>query len=675
MKSAVFSFSTDAKLMPKHRNLCLRNGIFYFRQMVGGKRIYKSLKTDDPYLARHLLNRILLSRSSPFSHTLSLNNSRFAMFNVDFCKINTLPFDEKNVVLKSSKKTHKLKEENMNPNTNATNATVIINGHKIMDIWNNVVKHNFGRANDLKTATERLQRAVDCLGVETIEKLFEEPALLDNMYSGLACYVIPNGRYAGCCLSKGTIKDTVGYLKQVIDVSVLNKWVTEDMCVSKRLALKKYVYANWNFCAKKERVALSEQELKQLFVALRKLKDRDFDLIDEAIAKKRGDVLLLRDIKNNPDIIFYVTLLALFTGARANAVSTLRHKDIDIRNKTVSFGIDEKLVKNGDVREKCKRLKNQDATRVLPVAQIIEELGFFVFLSAQRVKNGVDAFIFEDAVANKNGIGYRIPNISEAVNEFLKILGFKANVGGGELLDMHSFKKSFYTYNSSGSNNFPRNLLEIFGGNKPSVNAISVQHYIKPRHERTPSIFENIANRITFPYIEFLFGGVLPQHLSHLDYFAGKTNATTGVNSVVGSKKDEDASKDNQFIFDMLGFRLPDDYKQETENALDYADSISDDADVVRATIAQKYKNLSDSELISRLFRCDEIFTSCTGENKTIWHTPMATARLASIEWGKLYIAYNERYKKNPHIYDLYERACDTINPSRFESRHHSPIQ
>ena len=198
MKSAVFSFSTDANLIPKHRNLCQRNGIFYFRKMVGGKRIYKSLKTDDPYLARHLLNRILLAWSSPSSHTVSLNKTRFAMFNVDFCKINTLPFDEKNVVLKSSKKTHKLKEENMNPNTNATNATVIINGHKIMDIWNNVVKHNFGRANDLKTATERLQRAVDCLGVETIEKLFEEPALLDNMYSGLACYVIPNGRYAGC---------------------------------------------------------------------------------------------------------------------------------------------------------------------------------------------------------------------------------------------------------------------------------------------------------------------------------------------------------------------------------------------------------------------------------------------------------------------------------------------
>lgn len=45
--------------MPVCRNLCVRNGVYYYRQQVHGKRIYKSLHTSDPYIAIFLLRQIL----------------------------------------------------------------------------------------------------------------------------------------------------------------------------------------------------------------------------------------------------------------------------------------------------------------------------------------------------------------------------------------------------------------------------------------------------------------------------------------------------------------------------------------------------------------------------------------------------------------------------------------
>lgn len=50
MRSFLFSRNFDTTLMPVCRNLCTRNGVYYYRQQVHGKRIYKSLHTSDPYV-------------------------------------------------------------------------------------------------------------------------------------------------------------------------------------------------------------------------------------------------------------------------------------------------------------------------------------------------------------------------------------------------------------------------------------------------------------------------------------------------------------------------------------------------------------------------------------------------------------------------------------------------
>ena len=65
MKTALFLSNFDTTftsndLAPTYtRNLCLCNGVFYFRCMVNGKRYLWSLHTSDPDLARFLVRQIL----------------------------------------------------------------------------------------------------------------------------------------------------------------------------------------------------------------------------------------------------------------------------------------------------------------------------------------------------------------------------------------------------------------------------------------------------------------------------------------------------------------------------------------------------------------------------------------------------------------------------------------
>ena len=65
MKTALFLSNFDTTFTSKNlaptytRNLCLRNGVFYFRRMVNGKRYLRSLHTSDPDLPRFLVRQIL----------------------------------------------------------------------------------------------------------------------------------------------------------------------------------------------------------------------------------------------------------------------------------------------------------------------------------------------------------------------------------------------------------------------------------------------------------------------------------------------------------------------------------------------------------------------------------------------------------------------------------------
>lgn len=65
MKTALFlsdfdtNFTSNELASTYAKNLCVRNGIFYLRRMVKGKRYLRSLHTSDPDLARYLVRQIL----------------------------------------------------------------------------------------------------------------------------------------------------------------------------------------------------------------------------------------------------------------------------------------------------------------------------------------------------------------------------------------------------------------------------------------------------------------------------------------------------------------------------------------------------------------------------------------------------------------------------------------
>lgn len=59
MQTIFFTNDFDTTFTPNIKNLCKRNGVFYYRKQVGGKRVLKSLKTDDVFLAVHRLRQAL----------------------------------------------------------------------------------------------------------------------------------------------------------------------------------------------------------------------------------------------------------------------------------------------------------------------------------------------------------------------------------------------------------------------------------------------------------------------------------------------------------------------------------------------------------------------------------------------------------------------------------------
>lgn len=508
MKSVAFSFPCDAKMIPPVRNLSLRNGVFYFRCMINGKRIYRSLNTSDPYLARYLLKIALIEIKR-----VSWANCKDCFSKLDQSLVHT----EKLNALNEIKFVHSASCDGIN-NLGKKIITKEVEDmprkkkHEIMKVWNNEVKHKFQHARDYNTATLRLERAVSFMGIINVEDLEKQPQVLDIMFEKLSQYIQPKGKNKGLGLSKQVIRDTVNYIKQVVEKAEEKQYIHKTNEIYRKLSLKKYVYANWEFKAAIKREAVAEDDFKIIFEALYKLHKHDLSFVEAAIQNKLAESKVLNRIIEHPDIIFYAVLIALFSGSRANATITLRHSDIDIVKKTISIHKD----KNDKVgRDQYKALKTDVSERDLPIPEILVELGFLDYLSRHEQQFGTDAFIFEEAIVNQSGTGYRTKNINEAVNALWKILGIKPAKDSKEILDMHSLKTSFYSLNAEV---LSTNMLEALAGNAPSGKGQSAKTYTKLSMKRTKTQFVFSMNQIRFPHIEELFGGslMMPKHLRYL---------------------------------------------------------------------------------------------------------------------------------------------------------------
>lgn len=487
MQTIFFRDNFDTTFTPNIRNLCKRNGTYYYRKQVDGKRVLKSLKTDDVFLAVHRLRQALAVVSGQKEQ--SKNKTTDTIFQPTSEHTNTIQ-PEKTVAESKSVECNTKKK------------------HKMADIWDSI--YHGGQPLTQARAQSCVDRVIKFLGCKYIEDLDENPDLVYDMLDKFRKVRVKAGRSKGQTLGLKTIKEYIMHLRQIINYAEERDWIENAYKLKNRLTIRKIK----GFSQSTPREPLAEPDFEILFDALFRLLNGDTDFFDTHKLKSYQKQHLNRVIKH-PQAFVWVILICLFTGSRAGAATTIRHQDIDIENLTISICKNQSLVNRGDIREKCKRLKTTDSERKVPIADILVKLGFLDYLKEQRKKYGQNAFIFEEVIRNKNREGYRPHSINESVNILLAALKIKPVAASAKfLLDMHSLKESFYSHNDL---NISKDMLEAIAGNRPSGRGLSSRVYNKQSFSRLPTKMIAAVNQITYPHLGLLFGGKLPAELEHLN--------------------------------------------------------------------------------------------------------------------------------------------------------------
>jgi len=133
--------------------------------------------------------------------------------------------------------------------------------------------------------------------------------------------------------------------------------------------------------------------------------------------------------EKNPDI-FYACLIAMFTGARANAATTIQFDDIYTKDgiPCVEFR------KNHEI----KRLKNEASERIVPINPQLLDLGFLDYIKRnQKARKATGKeFVFEKCITRNGTHNEKYP--IRDFGKFLESIGIR---DGGKF-DFHSFRKN-----------------------------------------------------------------------------------------------------------------------------------------------------------------------------------------------------------------------------------------
>lgn len=476
MQSFLFSRNFDTTLIPVCRNLSLRNGVYYYRQQINGKRIYKSLHTSDPYVAVFLLRQIL-------SQHLSNNPIQSPPIISSFRHINSAS------ILAPQKPLVK---------------------HDIVKTWDSL-QHQCKNEIRLRNNRAYIIRVAEFLGCRYIEDLAAQPDLIYTMINKFRDTPIQAGTHKGKTISAKTLKNYLLLLRQVINHAADREWIDNADKLISKLQIRKIK----GFGVSIRREPLSEPDFEKLFECLDKLLHQDTTFLNHPINLSSAELNRVDTIKRYPIQISYVILICLFTGSRACGAITIRHKDVNCRNKTITISRNETIIQQGDLRETYKKLKTMDSERKIPIATVLEELGLIDYIKRHELRCGSQAFIFEEVIQNKNKQGYRPKVMNECVNVLFKVIGIKPHTNDQFLLDMHSLKESFYSHNEQ---NVSKDMLEAIAGNKPSGRGVSSRVYNKQSFDRLPMKMIQAVNLITYPHLNLLFGGQLPDNLKHLEY-------------------------------------------------------------------------------------------------------------------------------------------------------------
>lgn len=467
------------------RNLCMRNGIFYFRRMVKGKRILKSLRTKNPLLAQYLILQIETNYiTKKPGNPLVITTNKFTKNN----------FILSSNVLPNSKQNKPKGQKMINVTQNS--------GHSISEIWKKQVYHAFDTKNQ-KTADTRVETMISMLGCSTIEDLDANPHKLDEMKTKLFAYEQPSGKHKGQKYTKKTIKEHFRLMRQII-MTADNEFELQNTDKMIRKLKLTNTTASKDLAQTKKRVPFDEEDYKKLFECMSKVKNNDLsDLLAIKDKCTKDEKFLIDRLCAYPQQWYFAILLALYTGARANAVITLRHQDVDLTHNTIYFHKNTYLVDKGDIREKQKKLKTEESERVVPISSVLlNDLGLKNYLKLHERKHGNSAFIFEEFITTKEG--YKDSYMNQAINKLFIYLGIKPDKNSKVMKDFHSLKKCFYSCNLEHVGGLE--VLEALAGNKPSNNSIAARCYTQLSMDTAKSTLVNAVEKITYPYIEILLG-------------------------------------------------------------------------------------------------------------------------------------------------------------------------
>ena len=341
---------------------------------------------------------------------------------------------------------------------------------------------------------------------ETIEEIDNKPIVLKELMNKLYAHEYEPGKH----WASGAIERVLEPIKGILSETSANLIIHNYGQYKQNINIESSKVQQ----PTKERLPFDKNDLHIIFKMFVDLLKHDFSFINKAkqdksnrINNKKKNFIIRKTNKKSlvelyPESIVYAALLGLYSGCRANACSTIRFKNIDMENKTISIEYD----KDNDIRSQEKRLKDSNVSsasiRTIPWPNILTDLGFEKYIKHQQRLYGIKAYIFEGILKtnrnNKEKQTYRTGTINEIFNELLLLLNIQPAPETNTIKTFHSLKTTFYSYNQTLPD---KAALRALAGNKPPKNSDNEgKHYEKS----TLDLMRETLEKIHYPGEEIL---------------------------------------------------------------------------------------------------------------------------------------------------------------------------
>ena len=369
------------------------------------------------------------------------------------------------------------------------------------DLINLLTKHN---RNELNRHDGHMKIILESLP-ETIEEIDNNPTVLKELMNKLYVYEYEPGKHWASNALSRVLEPIKGMLKESYSKLLLHNYGQCRMNLNKETSKIQQ--------ATKIRLPFDNTDLKKIFKMCVDLLNHDFSFIKSAkedktnpIHKKKNFIIRKTNKKTlvelYPESIVYSAILALYSGCRANACSTIRFKNIDIENKTISIEYDDE----DDIRSQEKRLKDSNVSnasiREIPWPDMLTDLGFEKYVKHNKREYGAKAYVYEGTLRtnkkNKDKLTYRTGTINEIFNQLLLLLRIQLAPETNTVKTFHSLKTTFYSYNQKLPD---KAALRALAGNKPPKNSNNEEiHYEKSNLD----LMREALKQIKYPGEEIL---------------------------------------------------------------------------------------------------------------------------------------------------------------------------